>query len=543
LSSKEEKIAKQSFGSTFIVASGNIVYGIILAVCSLVVARLLGPAAYGVYGLALAIPLFLQFLVGVGVGPAITRFSAYYISQGNLATAQRMTKNAILFSIMTGLGLTVLSLVFSSTMSSIFFHRPLLTEYVEIASLSIIAQALFSFLTSAFIAWGIPVQDAIWNVIQAILKLSVSVFLILAGFGILGALWGFDISYFFAGFFGVIALYVLKLRKHMDEKTALLNWNVREFASDINRMVRYGLPDYIGYIILLFSQQPVLIIILSVITSNTIIGYYSAATNIASGLTLIVGSLTPVFFASFASLDGMGSDTSAAFSYAVKYISYFIMPTILFLIASSNFAIEIIYGTAYLSSSYYLELLMIANLPLAFGQAVLVSLFNGVGRTRLTLYLSVVEALATLAPAFVLIFLFNLGVNGLLYSIIISNFAPTAFGLYIASRYLGAKVDYTNLIKIFLVSMVSFGVIFLTSSFVFTNVSGLLFSLGAFVVELFVFLGLYLTLVPLFRAVGSQDIARLKMASHGLKVLSRLLYPILDYESFIVHHVERGTGQ
>src|SRR5487761_1204851 len=85
LSSKEERVARQSIGSTFIVTFGNILYGLVLAITSLIVARLLGPAEYGVYGLALAIPLFLQLLAGVGVQPASTRYSSYYIPQGNMA--------------------------------------------------------------------------------------------------------------------------------------------------------------------------------------------------------------------------------------------------------------------------------------------------------------------------------------------------------------------------------------------------------------------------------------------------------------------------
>ena len=91
---------------------------------------------------------------------------------------------------------------------------------------------------------------------------------------------------------------------------------------------------------------------------------------------MIVGSLAPVFFAAFARLDGMKSDTGNAFSYAVKYISYFLMPVFIFLMASSNLVIEIIYGRTYLPASYYLELLMLGYLPLAFGQAVLSSFFN-----------------------------------------------------------------------------------------------------------------------------------------------------------------------
>lgn len=539
-------VARQSVSSTFIVTFGNIVYAVILGLTSLTVARLLGPAGYGVYGLALTIPLFLPILAGVGTGTASTRYSAYYISQGDIRIARRMTKNAILFSTLTSLGLTSLSFAFSGPMSTIFLHRPELTLYVELTSISIIGQVLFRFQAGSFVAWGIPIQNAVWNIIQAILKLSISVFLVLLGFGVSGALLGFVISYLFAGFFGIIALYITKIRNRAysnDPVAQLESWSFSDFANDVKKMVRYGLPEYSGYVILIFSQQPVLIIILSFIASNTIIGYYSAATNIAGGLTLIIGSLTPVFFAAFAKLDGMNSSTGKAFSYAVKYISYFMMPAIIFLIASSNFVIEIVYGRSYIPASYYLELLMVAYLPLAFGQAVLVSLFNGVGKTRLTMYMTLIEALATLAPAYILIIWLRLGVNGLLYSLIISNIAPTIFGLFIADKYLRARADYINLIKILVVSLLCFGFVYLLSTLVFSGISSFVFSLIAFFVELLVFFGLYLTMVPLFRAVGREDITRLKTSSYGLKVLSKFMHPILNYEEFLIEHIDKATSE
>lgn len=545
MASNEDLVARQSVSSTFIVTFGNIIYAVVLGITSITIARLLGPAAYGVYGLSLTIPLFLQILAGVGTGSASTRYSAYYISQGDIRTARRMTKNAILFSTLTSLGLTSLSFAFSGPMSTIFLHRPELTLYVELTSISIIGQVLFRFQTGAFVAWGIPVQNAVWNTIQAILKLSISVFLVLLGFGVLGALWGFVVSYLFAGFFGILALYIIKLRNRADRKeeaSELESWSFGDFVKDVEKMVRYGLPEYSGYVILIFSQQPVLIIILSFIASNTIIGYYSAATNIAGGLTLIIGSLTPVFFAAFAKLDGMNFSTGKAFSFAVKYISYFMMPAMIFLIASSNFVIEIVYGRSYIPAAYYLELLMVAYLPLAFGQAVLVSLFNGVGKTRLTMYMTLIESIATLAAAYILIIWLRLGVNGLLYSLIISNIAPTVFGLYIADKYLGAKADYINLIKILVVSVICFGFVYLLSSFVFAGVSDFLLSLAAFSVELLLFFGLYLTLVPLFRGVGIEDITRLKTSSHKPKLLSKFLHPILNYEVFLIEHIEKGLS-
>ncbi len=535
--SQEEKVAKQSFNSSVIIGGGNIVSMVFLLIASLAVARLLGPQQYGLYSLALSLPLFLQMLVGFGVNKAINRYSAYYIAKGEIATARRMTRNATWFLIICALGLTALSVALSGLMSTALLNRPGLTLYVEAASVLIFGQALYNFLTPAFVGWNAPLQDAIWTVIQAILKLAISVILIVLGFGIFGALYGYVLSCLLAGVLGTIVLFLTRLRN--DPVGNEVGWTLRGFLDDVKTMMKYGLPLYTGNVILQFSQQPVITVVIAYIATNRIIGFYSAAANITQSVLAISTALTPAFFTAFASLDGMNSDTSAAFKYAVKYVSYFMMPLVMFLVATSNLLVEILYGRTYVPASYFLVFLTLAYLPYAFGYAVLIPFINGIGKTNLNLLMNIVEVLATLVPVFVLIYLLKLGVNGLLLSVVISNIPPTIFGLYSVEKYVRAKVDYVSMTKTFLVSGFCYLSLYLLSSFVLSGVSYLI----AFALEALVFVALYLTLMPLSRAVGMQDIGRLRVSTHGIRFLDKFMDWILKYESFLIDHLARGPRE
>jgi O-antigen/teichoic acid export membrane protein len=535
LPSREEKIARQSFKSSAIITAGNLISRVFLLITSLVVARLLGPSNYGLYSLALALPLFMQVLPGFGTRTAINRYSAYHIARGDFSTAQRMTINSVLFLLLTSSGLTGLSIALARWMSAIFLNRPELTVFLEVSSILIFGQAVYNYLTPAFVGWGAPFQDAIWTVVQSVLKLVISIGLLLLGLGVFGALWGYVLASLLAGIFGLVALYFTMLRKIPgDKESPHFKWNFKDFVHDVREMNRFGTPVWLGTIILNISQQPVLTVILSYIAANATIGFYSAAGNITQSVPTITTALTPSFFAAFASLEGINSDLGTAFKYANKYVSYFMMPFIIFLFASSNLLISILYPHSYLHASYFLEFLTLAYLPYAFGYTVLTPFVNGTGNTKLNLMMDVIEAVFTLVPAFVLIFLLKLGINGLLISIMLSNVAPTVFGLYSAQKYLHAKVDYSALTKTFLVSIACYLCIYALSVLTLTHFPSIL----AFAIELLVFLGLYLTLMPLTRAVRTEDISRLKVSTRGLRGISPVMNLIWKYERFLIRHLK-----
>lgn len=530
LPSREEKVARQSFHSSVIVTAGNVSSMVFLAIGSIVVARLLGPKEFGLYSLVLSLPLFLQTLTGFGTKTAVNRYSAYHISKGDFATARRITKNAILFLLLSSTVFTVLSFALSGVMAATLLDRPTITLYVQVATLLIFGQALFVFLTPAFVGWHAPLQDAIWTIVQAILKLVISVLLVLLGFGVFGALYGYVLGSLLAGVFGILALYLSKLRRGSGTNGS--RWSFAEFMNDVKTMVSFGLPVYLGNTVLQLSQRLVVTVSISYIASNSIIGYYSAAGNVTQSVLAISMGFNSAFFAAFASLDGMNSDTSLAFKYGVKYVSYFMMPLIIFIAATPSIFINAFYGRAYSQASYFLVFLALAYLPYAFGYSVLAPYINGTGNTRLNLFMDVAEALGTLFPAFILIYWLRLGIYGLLLTVMISNVAPTIYGLYAAKKYLHAAPDYLNLLRTSFVCVICYLILYPLSSFALRGVSVVI----SFPIELLVFLGSYLTLMPLSRAVRSEDINRLRLSARGIRVVNRFLELILDYENFIIEH-------
>jgi O-antigen/teichoic acid export membrane protein len=511
------EIAQRSARGTLLLFLGNAISAAIAAAAAIVIARLLGPTGYGAYSLALVIPTIFVSFTGFGVNLAITRYSAYHISGGELDKAKRITKNAILFLTLNGAILTIVVFLVGGWLTSTVLHRSDLGSYVQIASLVVLGQTIFSAVIAAFVGWNSAGLASITSTLQAVLKLVLATLLILGGFGIAGAMIGHVVGYLGAGAIGFIVLYAAKLRGPSSD--------VGGFPSDIREMIAYGVPPYIGTVIAGLAAQYVTII-LALIAANAVVGYYQAALNVTAAITLVSSAIATALFAGFSSLDGVKGDSGIAFSYAVKYASFVSIPIVMFLVAGAGVLMKVLYGPFYSSGVQYLQLLALTNLPIAIGSSVTPNFFSGVGKTRLTMqfYIAGAIALVILAPLFATAG--GLGVVGLIYAQIAANLAAAGIGLYLASKRVGARIDWKSGGAIVLASVIALAAI--------DALPAVVNPVATLIGYLVVYCGVYITAIPLVRGLGRDDFIRLSIVSEGFGALKLIVNPILRYERFLL---------
>jgi O-antigen/teichoic acid export membrane protein len=514
-------IARRSTKGSLILFGGNLISTGIIAVSSVVIARLLGPDAYGAYTLALLLPNILIGFVGLGVGVGVTRFSAYHISKGEDAVAKRMTRNGMTFLLLFGGLLTVVSYFGAGFVSSVVIKRPGLTYLSEVASLTVFSQGMIQSATSALLGHNAMRTISVMNVLQASLKLVAGIALVLLGLGALGALWGLIASYYVAGGLGVLALYVVT----KGEKGA----GPGSFISDNLAMLRYGFPHLAGGLVSGLSLQYVTII-LAFFASNVVVGYFQSAQNILTAVSLTSSALTLTLLPAFAHLQGIKADTALAFRYAVKYTSFVIGPIIFFIIGASGPLVQSLYGPSFSSTTNDLVLLGISVGPTLVGQGILPSFFSGLGKTRLSMYFFLFGAAFQFALAPLLAVWLGWGVPGLIYSILASNLASTGLGIFLAWKVFGATVDSKSLLATLVALSISFTALL---PFKYLHLSSPLL----LILDAAVFLSVYLTTAPLLRALTSDDVTRLSLATSGLGYFSGAFRIILEYESWIIRTV------
>jgi stage V sporulation protein B len=519
-------IARSSVRSSLILFTSSITANLLLTAAVLVVARLLGPASYGAYTLALLPYTIFMLFTSIGVAPAITRFAAYHVSRGEIEEARRMTANGLKFILFTGIILTVISYITSPLVASVILHRPELTSNIQLSSLAILGQAVYMAAVNTFVGWNSMRGAGTTYILQGAAKLVLSPALVILGFGVFGAVLAHVSSYYVAAALALAGIYFFKLRG------GGAGSSFRTTLADVKKQITYGFPIHMGVYLSNFASQNYILFILASVALNEVVGYFQAAVNITIVITIVATSLSLSLFQTFASLDGKKGDTAQAFVYAVKYVSYLATPIILFIAAASSPLVYLIYGRSYLPSANILSLMAISYMPMAIGFAIFQPFFNGIGKTRFTMFALLAGAASTvvLAPLLGLVY----GAYGIIYSLLVSNWVSSILALYLAKRYLNMEINYASSYLALATAAVSYLAAF---SLTYLSIS----MLPLLVLQIIVFFGLYLTIAPLVGVINSNDVLTLRSSTGRLGILSKIVSVILNYEIAIIRLSKHGN--
>ncbi|MDV3243538.1 MAG: oligosaccharide flippase family protein [Nitrososphaerales archaeon] len=492
---------------------------------AVVIARLLGPASYGIYSIALLVPATLFEIVGFGVNMGISRLTAYHISKLEAERARRITRNAIAFEVVLGAALAGLVYLGSGPISYALFHRPEAVPYLRESSLLVLGEAMLQSSISAFIGWNMVGTATLLSLSQSAMKFVLSTSLVVWGYGVNGAIAGHVASYLVAG---VFALSVVAKRRLAGPTKS--NHGVLE---DIEYAVRYGSPLAAANLVSTLSSYFV-IFLMALVGTNQVIGYYSAGANVTAIITRSSAGISLALLPTFAGLHGIGSDMKNALRLAVKYTAYLLTPIIAFIAFFPDLVIRVLYGASFVEAAPFLRLLAIGYLPMVVGMTVVPTYFNGIGRTRLTLYstLSGSVLLYALAPVLGIF----AGALDILYSVVVSNAAIAVVALALSSRYLFAKVDLTSSARLFVSAAVSY----LLLSIVRIPLPP---TAGSLLVNGALFLALYATIAPLIRSIDFVDVANLGGIVDSFGLISHVVRPLLSWERRMLELSHTLTGR
>jgi O-antigen/teichoic acid export membrane protein len=511
-------VAAESTKGSLILLLGNVGSTAISAVAVILVTRLLGPDSYGIYTLIFVVPQILYLFTGLGVATAVTRFVAYHLSRGEVDKAVQVTESSLAFVFGLGLLLTLASLLVGPYIASVILARSSLGPYIPLASILILFWTLTDCSTAALVGWGKTKRVSVLYFLQAVTKLTVAPALILLGYGIYGAVIGQVVSYGVEAGAGVLMLFIMMPRAGGNRFTGLIH--------HMTEMLGYGIPVYLGSLVVGLASRYITVV-LALVATDVVIGYYQAAFNIVASMTLVSASVGVMLIRSFASLDGLGGDIRQAFDYATRYLSYVLTPILLFFISAASPLFGVIYGKFYVGGAPLLEIMAVAFLTVSFGQTVLQSYFNGTGKTRFTLATGLASATTLVGGLLTLGLWLNLGADGVIYALLISHIVETSLGLVLAKRYLKVYVSFRPLLGIVAAGLLSVVAVHVIPAESLPGILQLFLDLGVFLV-------VYLTAVPLFRGMRIDDLNRLASTLNNAGPLGILIRPLLDYEKLVV---------
>jgi O-antigen/teichoic acid export membrane protein len=367
------QIAQDSARGGFFLVSGTALATIIMAIAAILIARFLGPELYGQYALALVAPQLLYLFTDLGINQGITKFAAAQKSKDETSQIFSLIKHGLLIRATIGIAIFLINYTFAEQIASLLLQRPELAFYIQLASISILFQVIFTTTTSAFVGLDKTEYQALTTNIEATAKTIVSIALILIGFSITGAIIGYITGYMIAAIVGASLLIALMRSKN---KTAP---KTSSFKTNATILFQYGTPLYISALLIgflpLFKNM-----ILALFTTDIAIGNYKAAINFAALLLALAGPITTILLPAFSKLNSTTNHKIKDFyKIANKYTSMIIIPVTILIITLSKEIVQIVYGTTYEFASLFLSIYCLIYFLVGIGYLTLPSLYNGVG--------------------------------------------------------------------------------------------------------------------------------------------------------------------
>lgn len=481
---KALKIAKKATKGSFFIFTGNTLSTVILTIASIIIARLLGPADYGLYSVALIPPSLMLLFTDFGVKPALVRFTAKFRSENKSeSTTESLIKTGFLFEFKISLLVFALTFLLADILGTSLLNRPGTGFLIRLSSLMIIGNVLV--LTSKNVLVGLDKMDgtALVSITQATVKVVLSSIFIIVGFSVVGALAGHILGYLIAGLIGTIM--ILRTFKHSWHNS---NYSLG-FFTNLTLMIRYGMPLYTSSLIAGLLRQ-YRAVVLSWFTSNIEIGNYSAAIKFTAILTILTAPISTVLFPAFSKLNPKQDmhDLKTLFTNSLKYTLLLIVPASTFTAFNSKDLVALFYGSSYTQAPLYLTLYSITFLYTGFS-LVLTSFFNGIGRTDISLKTTIIQipAIILLVPA--LTWLYK--VQGSIYALIASSIIAIAYLTWTAYSKYHLEFNPKCIVKICIASLLSSAPSFILTLYLpYSHLTKLILAIASFI-------PMYLTVIPI----------------------------------------------
>lgn len=510
----------------FFLFSGAIVGSVILAVSAIIMGRLLGPELYGQYNLILTIPTILLLFTDLGISTAVTKFIASLRAQGKNSGIQAIIHSGLNFRLIVGLVISIISLTFASYFA-IFINRPDFTFYVQIACISLIFQAVYNTVNAVFVGLDKSEYNAFIATIRAILTTIIQVALVILSYSVTGALIGYVGGFVVSSIVGT-ALLFFKIIKPNSNST-----NLPKIASPNNQQVLksllvYGVPVYVSVVLTgLFPVYQQLV--LAYFSSDVAIGNFRAAFNFVSLFSVLTTAITTALLPAISKLELADSKVvSDFFNRANKYACLLIVPLTIIVIILADPIVKLIYGPSYTTAPLFLSLSCSVYLLSIFGFLTMISVFNGLGKTRLTLFMTVINFVVLLVLSPILAPTF--GVTGVIVAYLISCVAAMTYGVKVAVKQLKIKFNLKPTLLIYLDSILS--IFPAVAIMIFTRINSVeLLFLGA-VLYLFAFI----TLIPFLKIMNLAELDGLERVVERLPVIKTIVKPLLAYQRILQSH-------
>ncbi len=501
-----------------IIFIGNIIFRVGGYVYRFLMASLLGPAAYGIFGLATPFQGIFQILSAGGLPPAIAKYASEYnaLEQHDLARQTVFTALKIM---------VILGLVFGFVMVFIaapyialeFYKKPLALLPLQAVGLitpfSVIVGAFRGAFQSVYKMEYILYTRAIEQLVM-ILAATALVLIGLSAFGaVLGSVFGFAAA-------SVSAIYIFKryMGKYLPPRSPDFKFSLKEELGLAKKLVLFSIPVSITALAemgIYFACT----LIMGVFLTSTLIGYFTAADPIAR-LPLIVSTslgttILPAASEAFATKNKELLSKYVRDSF--KYGMFFVIPMCVGIAVFSKQILGLVYFTNldYVTGGLALSILVIGMSFYSF-YIMSSSIVQGIGNPRIPMYILLGGALITIIAGLYLVPIY--GIEGGALASTISSFLMMIPMIYFINKLTGVKLPYKFFAKVSIASIIMILPAFILPE----NNIGLIIGIILGII-------IYFVMILVLRTLSKDDVNQFRGLADKLGPLSNFTNKVLDF--------------
>ncbi len=359
----------QTIKDTGIVTIGTGLSTVLATVCIFLIARILGPASFGLYTTAFALGIIVIDSIELAISGSIVKFAAQ-----NNALSQGFVKFGFYLKIILGLGITGLFILISQALSP-FLHQQL-TQPLLVVSFFIPAVFLLRFPKSLLQAQKKFFHDSVLEVTISLVRLiSVLGFYGLAQLTVITAL----LSYLFGA---LTAFLIGALMVSWKFLSASITPKIKSHFFSFQKWLTFG------FIIAAVHGRIDSVILLK-LSGAEATGIYQAAFRFFMPVLQLAGALSLVFAPRFASFPDFSQKKT--YLYKAAKLALGLGCLVLLLIPLAPFLVKFIFGTKYLSSILPLQILSLGFAAFIAGAPYTSHLIYAVNKTKVFLIINLLQ--------------------------------------------------------------------------------------------------------------------------------------------------------
>ena len=458
----------------------------------LFIARSLGPEAYGLISMGIAIISFLATFALLGFSPGLTRFIAFHRGKKEMGKVKGGIKSAFKISIPLSILFGALLFIFSEPVS-LFFSKPELSIILKILSLSIPFYIIMYISFSTLLGFKL-VKYKVY-IVDIGKNLSTLIFVALLfylGMGVFGTASGFALGFLCSSIIGIFYI-----RKKAGPK--MKGQKIHPAAKEI---LKFSIPLLLtSFSLLIMSWTDVLM--LGYFDTAANVGIYEAALNTCVLLTFFKTSFGFIILPQISELysNQKIEEIKNIYSISTKWLFFMIFPIFLLFILFPDKVLGTLFGSNFIIGSVSLTILSIGYL--------FVSIFDlpyyiitSMGKVKINFYFTLLAAIFNFLLNLFLIPIYGILGAGVAMTISVS-LRPLLSSIYFY-RETGIILPGIGFLKSFFASTISVIITYLIITHIF-RINNTILLIG-----LLLFLLLYVFLVILFKSIEKDDIIIIK---------------------------------